>query len=100
MFPLKFDGARGGLIKVDGVRLGPWDEVVGTLDRVEKREERVVFRISSIRQITVEIPLDELVKGDLDFVQLIGQKISILRTCKDYILKQSEPDRDTGSKAS
>ena len=80
--------------------LHPWHEVVGKLDRVEKLEERVICRISSIRQIVVEIPLNELVKGDLDLVQLIGQNISILRTGKDYILKQSKLDSDIGSKAS
>ena len=77
--------------------LHPWQEVVGTLDRVETCEEKVILRISSIVQIALEIPLNGLVKGDLDFVQLIGQNISILRTGKDYIL-QSKPDDDTRSK--
>ena len=83
-----------------GIRHGPWEEVVGTLDRVEKHEERVVLRILSIRQITVNIPLNELMTDGVKLEQLKGRKISILRTDKQYILKQSKLDEDTRSKVS
>jgi hypothetical protein len=79
--------------------LHPWQEVVGTVDGVEAYEERGVIRISLIRCISLEIPLNELMEGSVYLVQLTGQKISILRTDKDYILKYSEPDGDIGSKA-
>lgn len=95
---LKFEGARGEyIISGEDVRLRPWVEVVGMLDRVETYEERVVLRISSINRIALEIPLNELMKKGLDLVQLTGQNICILRTDKDYILKQSKPYRDTRS---
>jgi hypothetical protein len=79
--------------------LHPWYEVVGTVDRVEIYEEKVVLRISSIRRIVLEIPLDELMEDGVNLVHLRGRKISILRTEKEYILKHSEPDGDIGSKA-
>ena len=100
MFPLQFDGARRGFIKVDGVRVGPWEEVVGIMDSVETHEERVVLRISSIRQITVDIPLNELMTDGVKLEQLKGRKIAILRTDEQYILKQSKLDEDTRSKVS
>ena len=100
MFPLRFDSARGGfIIKVDGVRLQPWQEVVGTVDGVETYAGRVVLRISLIRRIGLEIPLNELIEGGVNLVQLKGRKISILRTDKGYLL-QCKPDNNTGSKIS
>ena len=79
--------------------LHPWQEVVGTVDGVETHEERGILRITLIRRIGVEIPLNELVVGGVNLVQLKGRKISILRTNKDYILTYSEPDGDIGSQA-
>ena len=79
--------------------LHPWQEVVGTVDSVEKFEKRGVLRISLIRCISLEIPFIDLRERSVNLVLLTGQKISILRTDHDYILKQSEPDGDIGSKA-
>ncbi len=77
--------------------LHPWHEVLGTVDRVEIYEEKVVLRISSIRRIVLEIPLDELMKEGVNLAQLKGRNISILRTDEEYILKQSNLDEDTRS---
>jgi len=90
---------EGASMNVEDAQLRPWQEVVGTVDGVETYAGRVVLRISLIRRIGLEIPLNELMEGGVDLVQLTGQKISLLRTDKDYILKQSEPDGDIGSKA-
>lgn len=84
---------------MDEVQLRPWQEVVGTVDGVEIHEERGVFRISLIRRIDLEIPLNELKDDCVNLVQL-GQKITILRTDEAYILKLSKQDDDTKSKAS
>jgi hypothetical protein len=77
----------------------PWYEVVGTVDRVEIFEEKVVLRISSIRRIALEIPLDELMENGLNLAQLKGLKITILRTNESYILKLIKQDDDSKSKA-
>lgn len=82
---------------MDRVRLGLWEEVVGILDSVEIHGERGVLRISFIRRIGLEIPLNEMMESVGRLVQLKGRKISILRTDEDYIL-QSKPDDDTRSK--
>ena len=79
--------------------LHPWHEVVGTVDRVEIYEEKVVLRISSIRRIVLKIPLDELMENGLNLAQLKGLQITILRTNEAYILKLSKKDDDTKSKA-
>jgi hypothetical protein len=79
--------------------LHPWHEVVGTVDSVENYEEKVVLRISSIRRIALEIPLDELMENDLNLAQLKGLQITILRTNEAYILKLSKQDGDSKSKA-
>jgi len=100
MFRFSFYSACEAFNKVDGVRLGPWEEVVGILDSVETHEERGVLRITLIRRIGLEIPLNEMTESVGRLVQLKGRKISILRTNKDYLLKQSEPDGDIGSKVS
>jgi len=97
MFRFRFYSACEAFNKVDGVRLGPWEEVVGILDSVETHEERGVLRITLIRRIGLEIPLNEMTESVGRLVQLKGQKISILRTDEDYIL-QSKPDDDTRSK--
>ena len=98
MFGFRFYSACVGFIKVDGARLGPWEEIVGILDSVETHEERGIIRVSLIRRIGLEIPLDEFREGGVKLEQLKGRKISILRTDEEYILKQSEPDGDIGSK--
>ena len=85
-------------MKREGARLRPWQEVVGTVDGVEALMESVVINISLIRRISLEIPINELKEYDVSLEQLIGQRISILRTDKDYILKQSNQNDDTGSK--
>ena len=97
MFRFRFYGACEAFNKVDGVRLGPWEEIVSILDSVETHEERGVLRITLIRRIGLEIPLYEMTESVGRLVQLKGQKISILRTDEDYIL-QSKPDDDTRSK--
>lgn len=79
--------------------LRPWQEIIGTVDDVETYKEIAVIRISSRRRVSLEIPINELKECNMSLEQLIGQNISILRTGKDYILKQSEPDGDIGSKA-
>ena len=79
--------------------LHPWQEVFGIVDGVETHEERGVLRITLIRRIGLEIPLNELMEGGVNLVQLKGRKISILRTNNDYLL-QCKPDNNTGSKAS
>jgi hypothetical protein len=87
-------------------KLQPWQEAIGTVKSIETFMDNVVISIftgggfnlaRTRRHIAVEIPLIELVKGNLDLVQLIGQNISILRTDESYIL-QSKPDDDTRSK--
>ena len=77
--------------------LYPWHEVIGTVDRVETYEERVILRISLSRHISLEIPLNELMKEGVNLAQLKGRNISILRTDEEYILKQSNLDEDTRS---
>ena len=79
---------------MDGVRLGPWEEVVGILDSVETHEEKGVLRITLIRRFSLEIPLNPLTEGDLSLAQFIGKRISILRTNSGYILNTSSQDDD------
>jgi hypothetical protein len=92
-------GAREGfIIKVDGVQLRSWQEVFGIMESVETHEERGVLNITLIRRISLEIPLNELRESGVKLEQLVGQRISILRTNHDYALKTSSQDDDTGSK--
>ncbi len=75
---------------MDGVRLGPWEEVVGIVDSIETHEERGVIRILLIKRVGVEIPLNELMEGGGSLEQLKGRKISILRTDSGYIARAEQ----------
>ena len=99
MIPLRFEGARGEfIIKGEDVLLRPWLEAIGIVDSVETFNGSAIIRILLTRCIRLEIPIDELMTDGVKLEQLKGQKISILRTDEEYILKQSEPDGDIGSK--
>ena len=78
--------------------LHPWQEIVGTMNKVETHEEKGVLRISLTRHFSLEIPINELIEGSVNLAQLEGQKVSVLRTNEAYILKLSEQDDDTKSK--
>ncbi len=62
------------------VQLTPWEEAVGTLDRVEEREAQTVAYLTCIvkKQIAFSLPKDDLETKKLP--KLVGQKIAILRT--------------------
>ncbi len=79
-------------------KLLPWEEAVGTVESVETFRNNVVISIFTGGGFSLEIPLNELMKGGVNLVQLKGRKISILRTDDGYILKQSKLDDDTRSK--
>ena len=101
VIPLRLVGAREGfIIKVEGVQLRPWQEVVGTVDGIETHEESVVINILMSRRVSLEIPINKLKVNDVSLEQLVGQRISILRTDNDYALNTGSQDRDIGSKAS
>ena len=74
--------------------LHPWEEVVGTVDDVETYKEIAVIRISSRRRVSLEIPINELKECDMSLEQLIGQRISILRTDNDFVMNTSSQDDD------
>ena len=77
--------------------LRPWQEVIGTVEGVETDKEIAVIRISSRRRVSLEIPINELKGCDMSLEQLVGQRISILRTDNDYALNMSSHDDDTGN---
>ena len=79
--------------------LRPWHEVIGTVDSVETYKESVVINIFTSRRVSLEIPINKLKVYDVSLEQLVGQRISILRTDNDYALNTSSQDDDTGSKA-
>jgi len=80
------------------INLRPWQEVIGTVDGVETYEESVVINILTSRRVSLEIPINKLKVYDVSLEQLVGQRISILRTDNDYALNTSSQDDDTGSK--
>jgi len=86
--------------KLEGAWLSPWQEVIGTVDRVETNKKSVVISISSRSHLSLEIPLIEFNEAFVNLGQLTGQRISILRTDKGYVLKPSRYDYNTESKVS
>ena len=74
--------------------LRPWQEIIGTVDDVETYKEIAVIRISSRRRVSLEIPINELKECDMSLEQLIGQRISILRTDNDFVMNTSSQDDD------
>jgi hypothetical protein len=66
---------------------------------VETYEESVVINILTSRRVNLEIPINKLKVYDVSLEQLVGQRISILRTDNDYALNTSSQNDDTGSKA-
>ncbi len=86
-------------MNVEAAGLRPWQEVVGTVDGVETYEESVVINILTSRRVSLEIPINKLKACDVSLEQLVGQRISILRTDNDYALNTSSQNDDTGSKA-
>ena len=85
-------------MKLESTRLRQWQEVVGTVDGVEAFKESVVINISLIRRISLEIPTNELNECDVSLEQLVGRRISILRTDEGYVLNSNSQSDDIGSK--
>jgi len=77
--------------------LRPWQEVIGTVDGVETYGESVVINILTSRRVSLEIPINKLKVYNVSLEQLVGQRISILRTDNDYALNMSSHDDDTGN---
>jgi hypothetical protein len=86
-------------MQIEMLILHPWHEVIGTVDSVETYEESVVINILTSRRVSLEISITKLKVYDVNLEQLVGQRISILRTDNDYVLNTSSPDNVIGSKA-
>ncbi len=76
------------------INLRPWQEVIGMVDGVEIYKEIAIIRISSRKRVSLEIPINELKECDMSLEQLIGQRISILRTDNDFVINTSSQDDD------
>ena len=85
-------------MKVKDALLRPWQEVVGTVDGVKAYDESIVISISWRRSISFEIPISKLSETLENLGQLLGQRTSLLRTDKDYIIKPCRQGDDEGSK--
>jgi len=66
--------------------LRPWHEVVGTVKSVEITPELAVINLSFERKVKFVIPRKDLRDCPNELEELIGKKISILRTRSEYIL--------------
>ena len=60
--------------------LNPWEEAIGTLDKVENSETQIIALLTCTykKQIVIPLPKDQPETKKLE--KLLGQKIAILRT--------------------
>jgi len=60
--------------------LKPWEEAVGTLDKIETSETQTIALLTCTYKKTIAIPLPKEEPETQKLQKLVGQKIAILRT--------------------
>jgi len=69
--------------------LRPWEEVAGTVTDIKVISDSAVIELSFKRDIILEIPIRDLNDCSNKVEELIGKRVSILRTDFRYIMNHN-----------